>query len=151
VFKEIDPFVTDEERQYFISRINEPDWYQHKSTVSGRLSPLQFKRINYRGVEAVLMKMDPGTTQDWHTDGVNLKRNTLILHPLTDNYASFTSEQGQSDKPIITNTQAKHAVFNNGSTRLNLQIPFDVDYNHAMQDNSIVWKLLNRFYKENNE
>ena len=150
-FREIDPFVTDAERQHLLSRINDLNWYQHKSTVSGRLSPLQFKRINFRGVEAALMKMDPNTTQDWHTDGINLKRSTLILHPLTDNYSPFMSEQGQSDKPIIANTQTKHAVFNNNVYRLNLQIPFDVDYNDAIQYNSPVWKLLNKFYKENYE
>jgi len=150
-FTEIESFVTDEERQYFLSRIDESDWYQHKSTVSGRLSPLQIKRVTFRGVDAALLKMDPDTTQDFHTDGVNLKRSTVIIHPLTDNYAPFTSEQGQSSKPIIANTQASHAVFNNNNTRLNLQIAFDVDYNDAIEDNSIVWNLLNRFYKENNE
>lgn len=150
-FTEIESFVTDQERQYFLSRISESDWYQHKSTVSGRLSPLQIKRVTFRGVDAALLKMDPDTTQDFHTDGVNLKRSTVIIHPLTDNYAPFISEQGQSSKPIIANTQASHAVFNNNNTRLNLQIAFDVDYNDAIEDNSIVWNLLNRFYKENNE
>ena len=150
-FTEIESFVTDEERQHLLSRIDEKDWYQHKSTVSGRLSPLQFKFIKYRGVDAALLKMDPNTTQDFHTDGINLKRSTVIIHPLTDNYAPFSSEQSQSTKPIIANTQARHAVFNNNNTRLNLQIPFDVDYNDAIQDNSEVWNLLNRFYKENNE
>lgn len=150
-FTEIESFVTDEERRYFLSRIDESNWYQHKSTVSGRLSPLQIKRVTFRGVDAALLKMDPDTTQDFHTDGVNLKRSTVIIHPLTDNYAPFTSKQGQSSKPIIANTQASHAVFNNNNTRLNLQIAFDVDYNDAIEDNSIVWNLLNRFYKENNE
>jgi len=150
-FVEIAPFVTEQEKQYFLSRINETDWHQHKSTVSGRLSPLQFKRISYRGVEAALMKMDPNTTQDWHTDGVNLKRSTVILHPLTEDYAPFMSEVGQSSRPIIANTQAKHAVFNNSNSRMNLQIPFDIDYNEAIQDNSEVRHILNRFYEENYE
>lgn len=157
-FTEIEPFVTDEERQYLLSRIDEENWFQHKSTVSGLLSPLQLKSIEYRGVSATLLKMDPNTTQDFHTDGVVLKRNTVIIHPLTDNYAPFSIEQisptqllDQSAKPIIANTQARHAVFNNNNTRLNLQIPFNVDYNDSIQDNSEVWNLLNRFYKENNE
>ena len=151
-FIEIEPFVTEAERQYFLLKIDEPNWYQHKSTVSGRKSPLQFKEIEYRGIKAALMKMDPNTTQDWHTDGIDLKRNTLVLHPLTKNYSPFMSKDGSSTKPIIANTQAKHAVFNNENVRLNLQIPFSAAFDDVHADkNSVVWKLLNRFYKENNE
>jgi len=150
-FIEIQPFITKQEKQQFLLRMHEPGWYQHKSTVSGRLSPLQFKQIKFRGIDAALMKMDPNTVQDWHTDGINLKRSTLILHPLTDEYAPFTVEDGHSSNPIIANTQAKHAVFNNNNYRLNLQIPFDLEYYQAIKYNSDVWKLLNSFYKENNE
>lgn len=148
-FTEIDSFVTEEERLYFISRIDESDWYQHKSSVSGKKSPLQFKSIEYRGVQALLMKMDPNTTQDWHTDGGE-KRNTLILHPLTNHYAPFVSGAGESSKPIIADTQSKHAVFNNGNVRLNLQIAFPNHYKDVHEDkNSVLWKTLDRFYKGN--
>lgn len=151
-FIEIEPFITDEERKYCLSKIDDYDWYQHKSTVSGSKSPLQFKKIEYRGIEAALMKMDPNTTQGWHTDGINLKRNTVIIHPLTNNYAPFVSEGGSSTNPIIANTQVKHAVFNNENVRLNLQIPFpDAFYDVHSDKNSVLWKLLNRFYRENNE
>ena len=151
-FTEIEPFVTDNEREHFLSRIDEPNWYQHKSTVSGRQSPLQFKPVTYRGIQAFLMKMDPNTIQEWHTDSVKMQRNTLIIHPLTENYSPFMSENGSSTKPIIADTQSKHAVFNNDQARLNLQIPFPDLYNDVHADkNSVVWKLLNRFYKENNE
>lgn len=147
-FIEIKPFVTKIEKEHFLSMINETDWYQHKSTVSGRLSPLQFKRIEYRGVEAALMKMDPNTIQDWHTDGIHLKRSTLIIHPLTDDYAPFSSHVGLSDKPIVANTQEPHAVFNNDSIRMNLQIAFDVEYNDAIDYNSDVSKMLRNFYEQ---
>lgn len=151
-FIEIEPFVTEEEKLYFFTKIDEDDWYHHKSTVSGRQSPLQFKEIEYRGVRAALMKMDPNTTMWWHTDGISLNRPTVIIHPLTNNYSPFLSEDGFSSKPIIANTQAKHAVFNNENIRLNLQIQFPDLYNDVHADkNSVVWKLLNRFYKENNE
>ena len=151
-FIEIEPFVTEEEKLYFFTKIDEDNWYQHKSTVSGRQSPLQFKEIEYRGVRAGLMMMYPNTTMWWHTDGYNLDRNTIILHPLTNNYSPFLSEDGSSSKPIIANTQARHAVFNNANIRLNLQIQFPDLYNDVHADkNSVVWKLLNRFYKENNE
>ena len=149
-FTVIKSFVTNEERQYLLSKIDEEDWYQHTSS-KGRPSPIQLKPVKYRNVNAVLLKLNPNTTQDFHTDGVNFKRRTVIIHPLTDNYAPFISKQGKSTKPIIANTQVSHAVFNNNTTRLNLQIPFDIDYNDAVQDNSEVWNLLNRFYKENNE
>lgn len=94
------------------------------------------------------MKMDPNTIQDWHTDGVNLKRSTVIIHPLTDNYSPFKSKQGESIQPIIANTQEDHAVFNNNNVRMNLQIPFDVDYNDALDYNSVVSKTLREFYGE---
>ena len=151
-FIEIEPFVTKAERQSFLFRIDESDWYHHKSTVSGRQSPLQFKPIIYRGVSACLMKMDPNTIQEWHTDSVKMQRNTLILHPLTENYSPFMGKDGSSTKPIIANAQSKHAVFNNENIRLNLQIPFPNAFDDVHADkNSVVWKLLNRFYKENNE
>lgn len=151
-FVEIPPFITEKEREYFLSKIDDPDWYQHKSTVSAKQSPLQFKQISFRGIAAALMKMDPNTIQDWHTDGINLKRNTLILHPISDNYSPFTCKSGSTSKPIIANTQEKHAVFNNNNVRLNLQIPFVEEYNDVHSNkNSVVWKLLDRFYEENNE
>jgi hypothetical protein len=151
-FTEIDPFVTEEEKQYFFTKIHEDNWYQHKSTHSGKLTPLKFKKVEYRGVVAGLMMMDPNTTMGWHTDGTSLNRNTIILHPLTDNYSPFVCEDGSSSKPIIANTQARHAVFNNGNIRLNLQFEFSDAYNDVHSDkNSVVWKLLNKFYKENNE
>ena len=151
-FTEISPFVTKDEKQRYLLKINESDWIQHKSTVSGRVSPLQFKPVKFRGIDCYLMKMDSNAIQDFHTDGVKLKRNTLIIHPLTDNYSPFVTQNGSSDKPIIADTQSKHAVYNNNYTRLNLQIPFGESYNDVHVDkNSVVWKLLNKFYKENDE
>lgn len=147
-FREIPVFVTQDERAYFLSKITDTDWHQHRSTASGQLSPLQYKRIVYRGIEAGLMKMDANAIQDWHTDGVNLKRSTVIIHPLTDNYSPFKSKQGESVHPIIADTQQDHAVFNNNNVRMNLQIPFDVDYNDALDYNSVVSKTLRRFYGE---
>ena len=148
-FIEVNPFVTDEEKNFFLSKIDEDDWIQHRNTKSGTLSPLNFKGpFVFRKHEVFLMKMYPNAVQDWHTDGVQFKRSTLILHPLTDNYAPFQSETDQSDKVIIADTQSKHAVFNNKETRLNLQIFFDVDYSEAIKDNSIVWKTLKSFWNE---
>jgi len=151
-FTEINPFITEKERLFFISMEDSDDWIQHKSSVSGRLSPLFYKTIEYRGIKSYLLKMHPNAVQDWHTDGVTLKRNTLILHPLTENYAPYRSIDGVSAKPIIADTQVKHSVVNNEYTRMNLQIPFIESYKdvHANK-NSVVWKLLNKFYKENNE
>ena len=91
-FIEVNPFVTDEEKNFFLSKIDEDDWIQHRNTKSGTLSPLNFKGpFVFRKHEVFLMKMYPNAVQDWHTDGVQFKRSTLILHPLTDNYAPFQS------------------------------------------------------------
>lgn len=151
-FTEIMPFVTEKEREYFLSFLHDDDWYKHKSTVSGRESPLQFKAVKFREIDAYLMKMDPNTTQDWHTDSLKNNRATLILHPLTENYAPFQSLEGATSKPIIADVQSKHAVFNNNNIRMNLQIPFNIPYRDIHSDkNSVVWKLLNRFYKENDD
>ena len=151
-FIEIPPFVTEKERLFFISMDDSDDWIQHKSSVSGRLSPLFYKIVYYRGIKSYLLKMYPNAVQDWHTDGVTLKRNTLILHPLTENYAPYRSIDGESTKPIIADTQVKHSVVNNEYTRMNLQIPFVYSYKDVLDDdNNIVWKLLDKFYKENDE
>lgn len=128
-YKLIDDFITDEERAHLLSQVDGDGFVQHKSTVSGELSPLMFKPVKFRNFSrASIMKMLPNTTQEMHVDGANLKRNTLIIHPLTSNYAPIVTQAGDVHQTAIVNTQEPHAVFNNDNVRVNLQLPFDVDF-----------------------
>ena len=128
-YKLIDDFITEEERAYLLSLANADDFVQHKSTVSDELSPLMFKPVKFRNFpRASIMKMLPKTIQGMHVDGSNLRRNTLIIHPLTDNYAPIITQAGEVHQTAIINTQEPHAVFNNDNVRVNLQLPFDVDF-----------------------
>lgn len=77
-------FVTTEERECLLSLRESDDFIQHKSTKSGKLSPLNFLPIKFRNFErAWIMKMIPHAEQEMHTDGENLGRNVLIIHPLS--------------------------------------------------------------------
>ena len=161
-FKEIEPFLTNDEINEYLSMVDADGWHRHKSTQSGRVSPLQFKAVKFRNIvtnffkpddveNAMIMKMDPNEEMWWHTDGVGKRQTTIIhpIHPSTD-YAPFeTRDEGkyyQSSKPIIANTLAEHAVFNNDNVRLNLQIPFNIEFEDAIQEDSIVMKTLKQIY-----
>lgn len=161
-FKEIKPFLTDDEINEYLSMLDADDWHRHKSTKSGRESPLQFKAVKFRDIEtnffkpedvenAMIMKMEPNEEMWWHTDGVGKRQTTIIhpIHPSTD-YAPFETRDGDKHykcgNPIIANTLAEHAVFNNDNIRLNLQIPFNITFEEAIEENSIVMKTLNLIY-----
>lgn len=147
-FIEIDPFLTKEEIEYFKSFAEQDGWQGHKSTVSGRSTGLQYRGVQFRGKLTMLSKLDPNVKLDWHTDGINLGRHTTLLHPVTDDYAPFMCEDGQTTKPALVNTQARHAVFNNNNIRLNLQIPFSVDFEEVKADSDHwVWKEIEKLYE----
>ena len=78
-----------------------------------------------------LLKIKPNEIQDWHTDKVG--RNTVLIYPLTDNYAPCQTIDGEVDTPMFLNTQSKHAVYNNDNIRLNFQVPFDEDMDQCIQ------------------
>ena len=116
-------FLTREEVVHFLNIAQDGEWMNHKSTVSGRASSLYFIRTSYKNYDRVaLMKMNPNAIQDWHTDGT---RSTVIIHPLTDNYASGMTRSGYYHGPVILDVTREHAVFNNEHTRICLQIGFD--------------------------
>lgn len=104
-------------------------WIIHRSSKSGKISPLHFVRINYTlyGRHALLMMMKPNTTQDWHTDKKG--RNAVMIYPLMpeNNYAYCEIENDRIDFPALINTQLKHRVINNDNIRLNLQVSFEED------------------------
>lgn len=142
-------FVTTEEREYLLSLRESVDFIQHKSTKSGKLSPLNFLPIKFRNFErAWIMKMLPHAEQEMHTDGENLGRNVLTIHPLTDNYAPIVTQDGSVTTTAIVNTQSYHAVYNNESTRINLQIPFPYSWSDIQDKEHEFWDQIKGLYCE---
>jgi hypothetical protein len=102
------------------------DYYHHVSSVSGKLSPLNFYELKgqtFLGKKTSLMMMLPNHVQDWHTDVKHL-RTTVLIYPLTDNYAPCCIGEDKITYPALINVQEKHAVFNNDSKRVNFQVSF---------------------------
>lgn len=144
---QIKPFVTESERKKLLSLIDSPNFTEHKSP-KGK-GGWQFCPVKYRKYDAILMKIDPHVEIDWHTDRAYLSRRTVILHPLTDNYAPIHFRDDKTVEPIIFDTQVEHAVYNNSTKRLNLQLNFDLDFDTVIDDNnSIIWKTLKEIYNE---
>ena len=150
-YYQLPDFLTDIEKEHFLSLIDSPDFINHKSTNTGIASPLNFLPVEFRGIDRVLlMKMYPNAVQDWHTDGVGLRRHSVIIHPLTKDYACAQTNDGEINGTAILNTQAKHAVFNNNTTRMNLQIPIDESFENLIQNkDSKHWKIIERLYNDN--
>ena len=126
-------FLTIKEKDHYLELAKKENWINHTSTHSGRKSMLYFMPCEYKEFERVaLMKMNPNTTQDWHKDG---NRNTVLIYPLSKNYAPGTTRAGEYNGPTLLDVSKEHAVFNNNATRINLQIGF----NEGIRE---VWNLL---------
>ena len=142
----LQPFLTKQEKTRLLKYLEEDDWRQHKNSVSGLLSPLHFKRAEFRDCEkAWVMKMEPNARQEMHTDAKGGDRETLIIYPLTDNYAPIVTEDGSTDQPAIVNTQRPHAVYNNNKVRLNLQIPLLCNFEDLLKNQKHeVWSQIEK-------
>ena len=121
-------FLTPIQKELLLEQaLSTKDWIVHRSSKSGKISPLHFIKINYTlyGRQALLMMMKPNTTQDWHTDMKG--RNAVLIYPLTsqENYAHCEFENSSINFPAIVNTQTKHRVVNNDNIRINLQVAFE--------------------------
>lgn len=145
----IPDFITQEEREYFLSLIDSEGYVNHKSTITGKSSSLHFLPVEFRGMERIsIMKMLPHAEQPWHTDGVNLRRHSVIIHPLTDNYAPLLTKNGEVTSTAIVNTQEEHAVFNNKHVRVNLQIPIDLPFEELMNNKEHqYWDMIESLYQ----
>lgn len=132
-YLKIQPFLTEEESSYYLTEALKPDgFFAHKSTKSGRSTYLNFKPIEFKGLERCALAMvEPNDTVDWHTDGT---RDTVIIHPLSDNYAPCTTLDGEVSGPIILNVREKHAVFNNDQIRVSLQIFCPMKFSPNIED-----------------
>ena len=135
IYYKLKDFLTLSQKELLIKQAHETtDWIVHKSSKSGKISPLHFVRINYTlyGRQALLMMMKPNTTQDWHTDKKG--RNAVMIYPLMpeNNYACCEIENDRVDFPALINTQLKHRVINNDNVRLNLQVSFEEDMDEVI-------------------
>lgn len=102
------------------------DYYHHVSSVSGRASPLNFYELKgqtFLGKKTALLMILPNQIQEWHTD-IKTIRTTVMIYPLTNNYAPCCIGDDKITYPAFVNVQEKHAVFNNNTTRINLQAAF---------------------------
>jgi len=125
-------FLSDNQKEKLLKQAHETtDWIVHKSSKSGRLSPLHFTKIDYTlyGRQALLMMMKPNTIQDWHTDMKG--RNAVLIYPLTDDYAPCEVGEDRITFPALINTQVKHRVINNNNIRINFQVPFEESMEEA--------------------
>jgi len=75
-----------------------------------------------------LVAIDKNKTVPVHTDG-NYGRKTVIIFPLTDNYAPCIADN--TEIPYMHcyafNTQIPHTVINNDTRRISLQLWYDID------------------------
>lgn len=129
-FHQLPDFLsTDQKKELIEIATKAEDWIVHKSSKSGKISPLHFIKIDYTlyDKQVLLMMMKPNTTQDWHTDMKG--RNAVLIYPLApdEDYAHCEFENGSVNFPAIINTQMKHRVMNNNNTRVNLQVAFEED------------------------
>lgn len=146
-FIKIDDFVTKEEKVHLLSLAESSNFIQHSSTKSGKASSLNFLPIQFRNFQrAWIMKMYPNARQEMHTDGKDLGRNVLIIHPLTENYAPTITQHGEINTTAIINTQEYHAVYNNNNLRINLQIPFPYNFEDILNKSHKFWKDLMELY-----
>ena len=127
---ELEEFLTEETKQkllHIATNLKDEDWTVHTSTLTGKPSVLHYfdLKMKFNGRSCYLLMIRPNAIQDWHTDGG--KRKTALIYPLSDNYAPCKFEKGETTAPVLLNTQTYHAVFNNDTKRINLNISFEED------------------------
>lgn len=141
-------FVTEQERKELLDIALNKEFVQHRSTKSGKVSPLNFKPIQFRNFErAWVMKMYPLAEQEMHTDGKTLGRNVIIIHPLSENYAPIVTQAGEVTQTAVINTQEYHAVYNNDQLRVNLQIPFPYNFEDIKNESHEFWDQVRSLYE----
>mgnify|MGYP001184141965 FL=1 len=127
-------FLTPSQKESLLKQAHETtDWIVHKSSKSGKLEPLHFKRIDTHivGSKELLMMMKPNAIQDWHTDMKG--RNAVLIYPLTEDYAPCEVGEDLITFPALINTQVNHRVVNNNNIRINFQVPFEESMEEAYE------------------
>jgi len=148
-FFSLEEFLTKEEKSDLIEAANTVEFKLYTPSVGEQLKtePINVHPFPFRDHDSSgLLKLNPNSTQPWHVDG---RTYAVIIHPLIpeDDYAPLCTKHGEATTPVILNTQAPHAVFNNDNVRVNLQIPLFVPYEDLYNDrNHNIWKVINRLY-----
>ena len=78
------------------------------------------------------LKIEPNKTVKWHVDNPKFKRNTVIVFPLSDNFASCEMESGEITFGIdcyAFDPNIRHRVVNNNKIRVSLQLIYDTSLN----------------------
>ena len=134
----IKPFLSQAEIEYYLKLSEDPEGYiNHQSTKSDRITNLHFKPVDFRGMKktdknkAMLLLINSYDIEGWHIDG---PRNTVIIQPLTTNYAPCSCSDGDVNGPIILDVKQKHAVFNNETRRVAFQINCGFDFTTNLDD-----------------
>lgn len=142
-------FLTKEEKNDLIEIANTVKFKLHKPHVGEQSEnePINVHHLSFRDHDwCGMIKLNPNINQPWHVDG---RTYAVIIHPLIpkDDYAPLCTKHGKATTPVILNTQAPHAVFNNNNIRVNLQIPLFVPYEDLYDDrNHKIWEVINRLY-----
>ena len=133
-YYELDRFLSLEQEKNLLNiAINAKHWMEWSSTESGKYTPLKFHDPNiiFLDRKCWIMKLYPNEIVKEHTDASF--RNTVLIYPLTKNYAPVKTIDGYVDKPALINTQLLHSVNNNNNLRINLQILFDENLDESFK------------------
>jgi hypothetical protein len=143
----------------WFAKTHKDQYYNHLSTTSNSYTNLNFlftfhpiydiilKMFPVEGNNISLLQIDKNKEITPHTDGVNLKRNTVIvfpLWPLPDQYTPCVVENEEIPyyDCYAFNTQKSHWIQNNDNERISLQIFYDISiedlYDRFKQFNGLV-------------
>jgi len=137
-------FLSDKDISKLLNYSKTAKWKEHYSTKTGVKTPLEFTPVTQevldiledspidnlkknKNIKMMLSRLHPDSIQDWHTDSKQNKRSSVVIHPLTKNYAPLYTRNNMSDGPVILNTQEEHKIINNDNLRINFQICYDED------------------------
>lgn len=133
-YYELPKFLTQEQFNFFYDMaLSVEEWTPYQSTVSGNRMGMYYYQtgLTFEGRNVALVKLEPNDVMDWHVDG---KRKTALSYPLSENYAPCSFSESQTfDGPMLLNTKARHAVFNNEHTRYSINISFQEPINEAIK------------------
>lgn len=133
-YYELPKFLTEDQFDLFYDMaLSVEEWTPYQSTVSGNRMGMYYYQtgLTFEGRNVALVKLEPHDVMDWHVDG---KRKTALSYPLSENYAPCSFAFYHSfDGPMLLNTQARHAVFNNDHTRYSINISFQEPIDEAIK------------------
>ena len=128
--------LTPRQRETLLAHDKEIEYYKHHGKSGyhnldfGKAHPITKEISKFFPIpdKITLVAIDKNKTVPIHTDG-NYGRKTVIIFPLTDNYAPCIADN--IEIPYMNcyafNTQVPHTVINNSTRRISLQLWYDKD------------------------